>query len=150
MPKLSLYLFSILLFSTSVIAGDGLINIKSSNNVKTTADRLEKLLITKGMTVFTRINHTEGAKKVGLSLAPTELIIFGNPKVGTKLMQCQQSIAIDLPQKALIWQDTNGQTWLSYNDPAYLSKRHGITECKAVINKITKVLNNFATQATLP
>ena len=150
MSKLNLYLFSIFLFTTSATASDGLINIQSAHDVKTTADRFENILKTKGMTLFTRIDHAEGAKKVGKTLPATELIIFGNPKVGTPLMQCQQSIAIDLPQKSLIWQDKNGQTWLSYNDINYLTKRHNLTGCNQVIKKIENVLNNLTKSATMP
>jgi len=102
------------------------------------------------MRVFIRINHTDGAKKVGKKLRPTEVIIFGNPKVGTPLMQCSQSVAIDLPQKALIWKDEKGQVWLSYNDPKYLAKRHGIKECIEAIKKIENALRNFANAATTP
>jgi uncharacterized protein (DUF302 family) len=100
--------------------------------------------------VFIRINHAEGAQKVGKKLRPTELIIFGNPKVGTPLMQCGQSAGIDLPQKALIWQDEAGQVWLSYNDPKYLASRHSIKECGEIIKKIEKALGNFARMATIP
>ncbi len=112
-------------------------------------DRLEKTLLEKGMTVFIRINHAEGAKKVGKKLRPTELLIFGNPKVGTPLMQCSQSVAIDLPQKALIWEDESGQVWLSYNDPKYLVNRHSIKECDEIIKKIEKALENFARTAIM-
>ena len=150
MRKLLLSFISILFFSSLAIADNGLISIKSSYDVKVTADRLEKTLKVKGMTVFTRINHTEGAQKVGKKLRPTVLIIFGNPKVGTPLMQCGQSVAIDLPQKALIWKDEAGQVWLSYNDPKYLAKRHGIKDCVEVIKKIENALSNFASAATMP
>ncbi|MCP3896358.1 MAG: DUF302 domain-containing protein [Moraxella sp.] len=132
------------------IADNGLVSIKSSHDVRVTADRLEKTLKMKGMTVFARINHAEGAQKVGKKLRPTELIIFGNPKVGTPLMQCGQGVAIDLPQKALIWQDEAGQVWLSYNDPKYLAHRHSIKECDEIIKKIEKALGNFARMATMP
>ena len=131
-------------------ADNGLVNVKSAHDVKTTADRLEAVLKEKGMTVFIRINHAEGAKKVGLELRPTELVIFGNPKVGTPLMQCAQSVAIDLPQKALIWEDEAGQVWLAYNDPQYLADRHGITECGEVLQKVANALSNFAKAATKP
>jgi uncharacterized protein (DUF302 family) len=137
-------------FASVTYADNGMINIKSSHDVKTTVDRLENILREKGMTVFIRINHAEGAQKVGKRLRPTELIIFGNPKVGTPLMQCGQSVAIDLPQKALIWQDESGQVWLSYNDPKYLASRHSIKECGEVIKKIEKALGNFARMATMP
>jgi uncharacterized protein (DUF302 family) len=144
-------ILSVLLFFTSVaIAGDGLVNIKSQHDVKTTADRLENALKTKGMTVFTRINHAEAARKIGKALRPTELVIFGNPKVGTPLMQCGQSVAIDLPQKALIWEDEAGQVWLSYNDPKYLTGRHQIDGCGEVLTKIENALANFANAATMP
>ncbi|WP_297286896.1 DUF302 domain-containing protein, partial [Moraxella sp.] len=139
-----------LFFSSLAIADNGLVSIKSSHDVRVTADRLEKTLKMKGMTVFARINHAEGAQKVGKKLRPTELIIFGNPKVGTPLMQCGQGVAIDLPQKALIWQDEAGQVWLSYNDPKYLAHRHSIKECDEIIKKIEKALGNFARMATMP
>ncbi len=110
--------FIILSFCVSLtFAADGLISIKSSHDVQRTADRLENTLRGKGMTVFIRINHAEGAQKVGKKLRPTELLIFGNPKVGTPLIQCSQSVAIELPQKALIWEDETGNVWLYYNDP---------------------------------
>jgi len=141
--------FLILLFFSPVTsADDGLISIKSAHDVSTTADRLENILKTKGMTVFTRINHAEGASSVGKTLRPTELVVFGNPKVGTPLMQCAQSVAIDLPQKALIWEDEIGQTWLSYNDPSYLAKRHDIQNCDEVLDKIRGALGKFSEAAT--
>jgi uncharacterized protein (DUF302 family) len=138
------------LLASPAYADNGIISVKSSHEVKATADRLEITLKQKGMTVFIRINHAEGAQKVGKKLRPTELVIFGNPKVGTPLMQCSQSTAIDLPQKALIWEDEKGQVWLSYNDPNYLVERHGITGCAEVIKKIEKALSNFAKAATMP
>ena len=126
------------------MAADGLITLKSVYNVKKTADRLESILQSKGMTVFIRINHTEGAKKIEIPLRSTELIIFGNPKVGTPLIQCEQRAAIDLPQKALIYEDDAGDVWLSYNDPKYMAERHGIAGCNEVIKKIEKALGSFA------
>jgi uncharacterized protein (DUF302 family) len=137
-----------LLFSSVAVADNGLISMKSPHDVTTTTDRFEESLAAKGMTIFARINHTEGALKVGEELRPTELIIFGNPKVGTPLMQCAQSIAIDLPQKSLIWEDENGQVWLSYNDPVYMARRHNIRNCDEVLNKISNALGNFAKAAT--
>ncbi|MDX8404062.1 MAG: DUF302 domain-containing protein [Mariprofundaceae bacterium] len=130
------------------MADESLINIKSSHDVKTTANRFENILKVKGMTLFIRINHAKGAGKIGESLRPTELIIFGNPKVGTPLMQCSQSIAIDLPQKALIWEDQTGDVWFSYNNPKYLVKRHAVKGCEKTINKIEHALANFAKSAT--
>jgi uncharacterized protein (DUF302 family) len=131
-------------------ADNGVISVSSSHDVKTTADRLVQSLTTKGMTVFTRIDHAAGAAKVGKTLRPTELVIFGNPKVGTPLMMCDQGSAIDLPQKALIWEDDGGQAWLSYNDPKYLAQRHDLSKCAEVVKKIDKALGNFAAMATQP
>jgi len=143
-------LITIFFIVSTAAAGNGLISVKSSHDVKATADRLENILNQKGMNVFIRIDHAAGARKVGKTLRPTELVVFGNPKVGTPLMQCSQSVAIDLPQKALIWQDDKGQVWLSYNDPNYLDQRHGLTGCAQVIKKVEKALSNFATAATMP
>lgn len=131
----------------SLFAAEGVINIPSDYNVSKTADRFEAVLHRKGMTVFARINHAEGAHKVGKALRPTELVIFGNPKVGTPLMQCEQSIAIDLPQKALIWQDAKGKVWLSYNDPEHLKRRHAVKGCDKVFTKIEKALSGLAKAA---
>ena len=150
MIKIFFSILAILFIVSTASAGDGLISVKSSHDVKVTADRLENILNQKGMTVFIRINHSAGAQKVGKKLRPTELVVFGNPKVGTPLMQCSQSVAIDLPQKALIWQDDKGQAWLTYNDPNYLAQRHGLSECTEVLKKVEKALSNFAKAATMP
>ncbi len=142
----------IALFSISLpaFADNGLVSVKSAHDVKATADRLEAVLAEKGMTVFARIDHAAGAEKAAMQLRPTELVIFGNPKVGTPLMQCDQNVAIDLPQKALIHEDASGQVWLSYNNPAYLAGRHQLQECSAVLTKVEGALKNFANAATQP
>lgn len=129
--------------SFSAFAADGVINVKSKHSVAATADKLEKVLLSKGMKVFTRVPHSEGAKGVGIDLRPTELIIFGNPKVGSPLMKCAQTVALDLPQKALIWQDADGAVWISYNDPAYLKQRHNIQGCDPVLKKVTGALGKL-------
>lgn len=150
MSRMLLSFFVLFGLVSVAVADNGLVNVKSTHSVKDTADKLEKALAAKGMTVFIRIDHSAGAKKVGLALPPTELVIFGNPKVGTPLMQCSRSVAIDLPQKALIWEDDQGQVWLTYNDPAYLATRHAITGCEAVLEKVGGALQNFAAAATQP
>jgi len=150
MQKILFTILAVFFIVSPAVAGDGLISVKSSHDVKVTADRLEDILKQKGMTVFIRIDHSAGAKKVGKQLRPTELVVFGNPKVGTPLMQCSQSVAIELPQKALIWQDDKGQAWLTYNDPNYLAQRHGLSDCTEVIKKVEKALSNFAKAATMP
>ena len=136
------------LFSASVFADNGLITIKSAYDVDTTTNRFEATLKAKGMTVFARINYALAAKKITKNLRPTELIIFGNPKIGSLLMQCQQSVAIDLPLKALIWQDEKGDVWFSYNNPQYLQTRHQIKGCNEVLVKIENALKKFAQAAT--
>jgi len=112
--------------------------------VTVTIDRLEGVLLKKGMTIFKRVNHTAGAEKAGLQLRPTELLIFGNPKVGTPLMLCSQVAALDLPQKALAYEDENGQVWLAYNDPIYMAKRHRTKDCDAAVQKVSHALAKFA------
>ena len=133
-------------------SANGIISIQSTNgSVEEVANRFEAVLNKKGLKIFARINHSDGAKNVDLNLAPTELLIFGNPKVGTPLMQCSQTTGIDLPQKMLIWQDDKGLVWLTYNDPKYIAERHGISEnCAKVITKIGKVLNVLANAASKP
>ena len=148
MIRIFFAIFLFLLMSLPVMAGDGVINLESVYNVKETADRLENILTEKGMTIFNRINHSEGAANVGITLPDTELFIFGNPKVGSPLMKCQQTVAIDLPQKALIWAGDQGKVWISYNNPRYLEKRHNISGCEEVIAKIEKALSGITTAAS--
>jgi uncharacterized protein (DUF302 family) len=108
------------------MSAEGLVSIPSSFDPKETMDRLEAALRASGVTIFARIDHAAGAAEVGETLRPTELLIFGNPKAGTPLMQAGQTIGIDLPLKALVWQDAAGKTQLSYNEPGWLAKRHGL------------------------
>ncbi len=131
------------------MAADGLTTIPSSYGPKDTVNRLEAAVAAKGMRVFARIDHAAGASAVGLSLRPTEVLIFGNAKAGTPLMQSVQTIGLDLPLKALVWQDISGKTWLSYNDPAWLARRHGLSsEAEAVVGIVTAALHAVATAAT--
>jgi uncharacterized protein (DUF302 family) len=94
---------------------------------KETMDRLAAAVAKRGAAVFARIDHASAAAKVGMELRPTELLIFGDPRAGTPLMQAAQTIGIDLPLKALVWRDAEGRTWLGYNDPAWLAERHGVS-----------------------
>jgi len=126
------------------MVAQGLTTIKSRHGPQDTMNRLEAAVKAKGMTVFARIDHSAGASAVGLSLNPTEVLIFGNAKGGTSLMQAVQTIGIDLPLKALVWQDTSGETWLSYNDPAWLAKRHGLSGTEAPIGNLTAALDAVA------
>ena len=106
---------------------NGLTTIASRHGVKATIDRLEAAVKGKGLTVFARIDHAAGAAAVGMPLRPTELLIFGNARGGTPLMQAQQTVGIDLPLKALAFEDAAGKTWLTYNEPAWLAARHGLS-----------------------
>lgn len=131
------------------MAAQGLTTIRSNFGPKETIDRLEAAVEAKGMTVFARIDHAAGAASVGLPLRPTEVLIFGNARGGTPLMQSVQTIGIDLPLKALVWQDASGQTWLSYNDPAFLAQRHGLgDETGLVVGAMTAALDALAKAAT--
>ncbi len=102
----------------------GLITIQSRNSVKVTADRLEARLKAGGITLFARVDHGAGAVSAGMPLRPTELLIFGNPKAGTPLMQANQTVGIDLPLKVLVWEDASGTVWIAYNDPTWIAQRH--------------------------
>jgi uncharacterized protein (DUF302 family) len=132
-------------------AADGLITSPSNFGPPETMDRLEAEIKARGMNVFARIDHAAGATADGLSLRPTELLVFGNAKGGTPLMQAVQAIGIDLPLKALVWQDASGTTWLSYNDPGWLAQRHSLDDStKATIKAMSDMLKAVAGKATGP
>ncbi len=127
---------------------DGLVTIASMFSVKETLDRLETNLKVKEITVFARIDHAAGAASVAMPLRPTELLIFGSPKAGTPLMQSNQTIGIDLPLKILVWQDAGEKVWLTYNDPSWLARRHGLDPgTEASVTAVATVLANLAKAA---
>jgi uncharacterized protein (DUF302 family) len=133
------------------MAAAGMTTIRSSHGPLDTMNRLEAEIKARGMAIFARIDHAAGAAEVGLSLLPTQLLIFGNAKGGTPLMQSNQAIGIDLPLKALVWQDPTGNTWLAYNDPGWLARRHGLGhEIDANVSAITSALGAVAKAATSP
>ncbi len=133
--------------SDSLRVIEGLTSIESTFGPKETMDRLEAEIHQKGMNVFARIDHAAGAANVGLALAPTELIIFGNPRGGTPLMQSVQTVGIDLPLKALVWQDAANKTWLSYNEPGWIAQRHGVAGAESTIDKMADLLSAIARKA---
>lgn len=135
------------LITTSAQADDPLVVKQSNHSVSVTLDRLAKILGDKGITVFARVDHAAGAKKAGLDLKPTELLIFGNPKLGTPLMQSNRQIAIDLPMKVLVWEDDDGKVWLAYTAPAEMKKRHAITDRDAVFDKMNGALGKLTDAA---
>jgi uncharacterized protein (DUF302 family) len=121
-------------FTMLARAAEGLITLKSPHGAKVTMDRLESLAKQRGMNIFARIDHAAGAASVGETLLPTEVLIFGNPRGGTPFMACAQTVGIDLPLKALVWEDSLGQVWLGYNDVAYIASRHDVPQCPPVAN----------------
>jgi uncharacterized protein (DUF302 family) len=131
-----------LALSSIAFAQDGIIAVKSPMKAKATMDKFESIVKEKGMNVFARVDHAAGAMKVNKTLRPTEVLIFGNPQGGTPFMECAQSVGIDLPLKALVWEDKDGQAWIGYNDPKFLAARHK-TECGPVVENMGKALGNF-------
>jgi len=126
---------------------EGLITLPGRFGPKETMDLLATEIQAKGMKVFGRIDHATGAAEAGLTLRPTELIIFGNARGGTPLMQGNQTAGIDLPLKALVWQDAANQSWISYNEPSWIAQRHGLTNTDPVVNKMTALLRAITTKA---
>jgi uncharacterized protein (DUF302 family) len=108
--------------------GNGIVQVASKYSVDETVTRLESVLAERGVRVFTVVDHSSEAERVGMKMRPTRLLIFGNPKGGTPLMVAAPSLAIDLPLKALVAEDESGTVWVSYNSPEYLQRRHGVPE----------------------
>ena len=149
-PMKKLFAISILsAFAAAANAADGLIETKSAHNAADTATRLVAAIETRKLTLFARIDHAAGAKKIDKTLRPTEVFIFGNPNGRTPLMECAQSMGIDLPLKMLVWQTADGSVMLGYNDPAWLAKRHG-TACEQPVANISKALDGIAKGVTAP
>lgn len=129
-------------------ATESLISIESHHSAKQTADKFASIVEKKGLTLFARIDHQKNAAGADLKLRETEVIIFGNPKVGTPVMQCSQQAAIDFPQKVLVWTDADNKTWLSYNNPEYIKERHNIKGCDKILTKISGVLSALTNAAS--
>ena len=142
----SLFAIFLLLAGSWAGAADGLIAVKSPYGAEQTMSRFEDIAKQRGLTIFARVDHAAGAAKVGKTLRPAEVLVFGNPQGGTPLMECAQTAGIDLPLKVLVWQDAASQVWLGYNDPAYLAKRHGAPQCAAV-EALGKALSGLAQAA---
>jgi uncharacterized protein (DUF302 family) len=127
--------------SDSLGSIEGLTSIQSTFGPTETMDHLIAEINANGMKVFARIDHAAGAAQAGLTLRPTELIIFGNARGGTPLMQSIQTVGIDLPLKALVWQDAAGKTWISHNEPGWIAQRHGVSDAQPVVNKMADLLS---------
>ena len=132
---------------TAINAEKGLVTMQSNHSVQDAADKLASIIESKGMKVFARVDHQKNAQGVDLTLRPTQVIMFGNPKAGTPLMNCEQSVAIDLPQKILISEDADKKVWLSYNNPEYLKERHNIKGCDTQLANIATALNGVSKAA---
>jgi len=127
---------------------EGLTTVQSNFGPQDTMDRLEAEIKAHGMTVLARVNHAALAQQAGLALRPTEVILFGNPRGGTPLMQANQTLGIDLPLKALVWQDAVGKTWLSYNEPTWLARRHEVLGVEGAIAAMGLALGDIAAKAS--
>jgi uncharacterized protein (DUF302 family) len=125
-----------------------LVTVSSAHNVSDTIDRLRSLLSQKMIEVFADIDHAEGARKVGLSLRPTRVLIFGNAKAGTPLMQSQQTIGLDLPLRILVWEDQSGKVWLTYRPPEFLAQSHHILDRDHVVKALNAVIAGLAHDST--
>jgi uncharacterized protein (DUF302 family) len=149
--KPSHYLLAALLLAavSSAQAADGLIAVTSPRSARDTMNRLEELVQQRGLKVFARIDHAAGAAKIGKALRPTEVLIFGNPQGGTPFMECAQSLGIDLPLKALVWEDAAGDVWVGYNDPLFLAQRHGVPACPAA-DTLGKALSALVAATVAP
>lgn len=122
---------------------NGLVTKRSAHGVIETVDRLERILAERGINVLARFDHAENARKVNRDLAPTELLVFGNPELGTPLMQSAPTIGIDLPMKALVFEDDDGQVWLTYNDPGWLATRHAVAGQDDILEKMSGALDQI-------
>jgi uncharacterized protein (DUF302 family) len=130
-------------------APSGMPTLRSLYGPQETMDRLVDAVAARGMTVFARIDHGAGANEAGLPLRPTELLVFGSARAGTPLMQAAQTFGIDLPLKALVWQDAGGTTWLGYNDPLWLASRHDVAaEREAILHAMGEALAAIAREVT--
>ncbi|HDP89818.1 MAG TPA: DUF302 domain-containing protein [Thioalkalivibrio sp.] len=134
----------------SLAADNGLVTKPSPHSVSQTLNRLEAALEARGITIVTRWSHDAGARRAGMALRPTELLLFGNPALGTHFFTSAQTAGIDLPMKALAWEDADGQVWLAYNDPGYIAARHGITDREEIVAKMRGALDGLSDQAIAP
>jgi uncharacterized protein (DUF302 family) len=152
LPKLALFSCALVttLVTSTAQAADGLITMKSPHSAKETMNRFEAAAQEKGNKVIARVDHSATAKTVGKTLRPTEVLVFGNAQGGTALMECAQSMGMDLPQKAFAWEDDKGQVWLAVNDMAYLAKRHSVSAPCPAVEGVGKALAGLAAAAVAP
>jgi uncharacterized protein (DUF302 family) len=150
MKIVSCTLLAISLLAGGAQAADGLIAVKSPHSTKETMNRFEATAQQKGLKVFARVDHAAAAASAGKTLRATEVLVFGSPQSGTPLMECAQSMGIDLPQKALVWEDAQGQVWLAVNDMAWLAARHKATSPCPAVETVAKALAALSAAAVAP
>ena len=141
-------LFSVVATVPAYALSTGVVIKQSAFSVRETLDRFETILKKKGITVFARIDHAAGAARVKKKLPPSEVIIFGTPKIGTPLMQSNIVVGLDLPLKVLVYRDASGKVFLAYSHPGYIGRRHGIKDRSRLIKTISRILINLTDQAT--
>ena len=128
----------------------GFKTVSSPHSVRITIDRFEAAAKARGLNIFVRVDHAAGAQKIGKTLRPTELLIFGNPQGGTPLMECAQTVGVDLPLKVLAWQDSSGVVRLGYNEPRYLVHRHRAGDCQPAVENVTRTVEALVAEAVKP
>lgn len=141
-------LVSLFVITATAAQDDGLVRVRSARDFTQTVRALDSALAARNLTVFARVDHAANAARVSLELRPTTLFIFGNPQVGTRLMQCTQTSGIDLPLRVLVWEDESAVVWVGYVDMAQLSVRHGLQGCQDTVNRINAALAELAATAT--
>jgi uncharacterized protein (DUF302 family) len=132
----------------TVSQNDGMVRVRSTRNFSETVRALDSALTSANLRIFSRVDHAENARGVNMDLRPTTVFTFGNPQVGTRLMQCQQTVAIDLPLKALVWEDSARVVWVGYEAPAKLAERHSVQGCREVVDRIAGALATLTAAAT--
>jgi uncharacterized protein (DUF302 family) len=147
MYKFESIVLATLLSASPLYAGGDFITKKSSNNIQVSMDQLENALKQRGVAIVARVDHAGAAQKADMKLRPTQVLIFGNPKLGTPLMHTSQQIGLDLPLKVLAWEDAKGQTWLTYENPGMMAGRHGVKEPADILKKMAGVLDAVTTEA---
>jgi uncharacterized protein (DUF302 family) len=141
-------LFLVLVSSLAAAQADNLVRLRSTRDFAQTVAALDSAITAANLKIFGRVDHAANARGVSLDLRPTTVFIFGNPQVGTRLMQCEQTIAIDLPLKVLVWEDSTKAVFVAYEPPARLTQRHNVQGCGEVVDRITTALRNLSAAAT--
>ncbi|HZI29824.1 MAG TPA: DUF302 domain-containing protein [Gemmatimonadaceae bacterium] len=144
----SIFTLILLASFTTAPQDDGMLRVRSTRDFTRTVATLDSAITAANLKIFARVDHAANARGVSMNLRPTTVFIFGNPQVGSRLMQCEQTVAIDLPLKVLVWQDSTSAVWVGYETPAKLSERHKVQGCQDVIDRMTTALAGLTATAT--